>query len=152
MVRLIREIVEQHHYRYGSPQVREVLRRDYGRWVNRKKVACLMRKHSLNTRRKRKFIPTANSNHGLPVCKNLLNRQFYAKGGGQKWVSDTTYLCTVGGWVYLTVVLDLYDRKVVGWTLSADMESVHTTIPVLSMAFSNRTPREGLIFHSDRGV
>jgi transposase InsO family protein len=67
-------------------------------------------------------------------------------------VSDITYLRTVGGWVYLTVVLDPYDWKVIGWALSADMETVHTTIPALNMAFSNRTPRKGLIFHSDRGV
>jgi transposase InsO family protein len=81
-----------------------------------------------------------------------LDRQFHAEGGGEKWVSDPTYLRTVGGWVYLTVVLDLYDRKVIGWALSTDMETVHTTIPALQMAFSDRAPREGLIFHSDRGV
>jgi transposase InsO family protein len=111
-----------------------------------------MRENGLNARGRRKFIPTTNSNHGFPVCENLLNRQFHAEGGGQKWVSDITYLRTIGGWVYLTVVLDLFDRKVIGWALSADMETVHTTIPALQMAFSNRTPGEGLIFHSDRGV
>ena len=152
LVRLIREIVEQHHHRYGSPRVREVLRRDYGKRVSRKKVARLMREHGLNARQRRKFIPTTNSNHGLPVCENLLNRQFHTEGSGQKWVSDITYLRTIGGWVYLTVVLDLYDRKVIGWALSADMETVHTTIPALEMACTNRMPGEGLIFHSDRGV
>ncbi|MDR2742275.1 MAG: DDE-type integrase/transposase/recombinase [Treponema sp.] len=62
-----------------------------------------------------------------------------------------TYLCTLGGWVYLTVVVDLYDRKVIGWAFSGDMETVHTTIPALEVAFANRKAREGLIFHSDRG-
>jgi transposase InsO family protein len=111
-----------------------------------------MREHGLNARHRRKFIPTTNSRHGLPVCENLLNRRFHAERDGQKWVSDITYLRTVGGWVYLTVVLDLYDRKVIGWALNADMETAHTAIPALNMAFSNRTPCEGLIFHSDRGV
>jgi transposase InsO family protein len=149
---LIREIVVNHHRRYGSPRVREALRRDYGKRVSRKKVARLMREHGLNARRRRKFIPTTNSNHGLPVCENILSRFFHAEGGGEKWVSDITYLRTTGGWVYLTVILDLYDRKVVGWALSADMETSHTTIPALDMAFGNRKAREGMIFHSDRGV
>jgi transposase InsO family protein len=120
--------------------------------VSQKKVAALMRENGLHARQRRKFIPTTTSHHGLPVCENLMNRQFHAEQGGEKWVSDITYLRTVGGWVYLTVVLDLYDRKVIGWALSADMETAHTTIPAVNMAFSNRTPREGLIFHSDRGV
>jgi transposase InsO family protein len=149
---LIREIAERHHFRYGSPRVRETLRRDYGKRVSRKKTARLMRENGLNARPWRKFIPTTNSNHGLEVCDNLLDRRFHAEGGGEKWVSDITYLRTTGGWVYLTVVLDLYDRKVIGWALSADLETAHTAIPAVNMAFSNRTPCEGLIFHSDRGV
>jgi transposase InsO family protein len=137
--------------------VREELRNKYGKGVSRKKAAVaaslpLMRENGLNARRRRKFIPTTNSNHGLPVCENILNREFQAQRGGEKWVSDITYLRTLGGWVYLTVVLDLYDRKIIGWAFSADMESVHTTIPALQMAFSNRKARDGLIFHSDRGV
>jgi transposase InsO family protein len=93
---------------------------------------------------------TTNSNHGLPVCGNLLNRKFYAERDGEKGVSDSTYLRTLGGWVYLTVILDLYDRKVIGWTLSADMETVHTTIPAIETDVANRKAREGLF--SDRGV
>jgi transposase InsO family protein len=86
------------------------------------------------------------------VCENLLNREFHAGQGGEKWVSDITYLRTQGGWVYLTVVLDLFDRKVIGWALSADMETCHTTIPALDMAFKNRRVQTGRLFHSDRGV
>jgi transposase InsO family protein len=152
LLRFIREIVIQHHRRYGSPRVREALRREYGKRVSLKKVARLMRENGLNARRRRKFIPTTNSNHGLPVCENLLDRQFHAEKGGQKWVSDITYLRTCDGWVYLTVVLDLFDRKVIGWALSADMESAHTTIAALKMAFKNRKAQDGLLFHSDRGV
>ena len=72
----------------------------------------------LNARRRRKFIPTTDSKHGLAVCENILGRQFRAEGGGQKRVSDITCLRACGGWVYLAVALDLFDRKVVGWALS----------------------------------
>jgi transposase InsO family protein len=152
LVRLIREIVERHHQRYGILRVREELRGVYGKQVSRKKVARLMRENGLNARRRRKFIPTTNSNHGLPVCENILDRQFHAEQGGEKWVSDITYLRTQSGWVYLTVVLDLFDRKVIGWALSAGMEAAHTTVAALEMAVKNRTPLDGLVFHSDRGV
>jgi transposase InsO family protein len=152
LIRLIRETQSAHHHRYGSPRVREALWRDHGIRASRKKVAALMRENGLNARMRRKFIPTTNSRHGLPVCDNLLDRQFHAERGGEKWVSDITYVRTTSGWVYLTVVLDLFDRKVIGWALGADMETIHTTIPALDMAVKNRTPRTGLIFHSDRGV
>jgi transposase InsO family protein len=66
-----------------------------------------MRENGLNTRGRRKFIPAANSNHGFPVCGNLLNYEFHVEGDGEKGVSASTYLCTLGGWVYLTVILDL---------------------------------------------
>jgi transposase InsO family protein len=123
---LIRIIVQQHQGRYGSPRVRETLRQDYGKRVSLKKLAHLMRKNGLNARRRGKFIPTTNSNHGLPVCANLLNREFQAERAGAKWVSSyqryaITYLRTLGGWIYLTVVLDLYDRKVIGWAFSSDI-------------------------------
>jgi transposase InsO family protein len=84
-----------------------------------------------------------NSNHGLPVCENILNRDFHATRPGEKAdfqseVSDITYLHTAQGWLYLTIVLDLFDRKVIGWAFG--------------MAYMNRRPRSGLMFHSDRGV
>jgi transposase InsO family protein len=157
LLRLVREIQLAHHNRYGSPRVREAPRQEHGTRASRKKVAALMREHGLNARMRRKFIPTTNSHYGLPVCANLLDRQFHAERGGEKWVSSyqryaITYVRTASGWVYLTVVLDLFDRKVIGWALSADMEAVHTTIPALDMAAGNRAPQAGLIFHSDRGV
>jgi transposase InsO family protein len=111
-----------------------------------------MREQGLNARRKRRFIPAASSNRGLEVCENLLNREFQAAAAGTKRVSDITYLRTRDGWVYLTVVLDLYGRKVIGWALGAGMETAHTAIPALDMAFRNRRAQAGLLFHSDRGV
>jgi transposase InsO family protein len=123
LLALIREIVVKHHRRYGSPRVREELRGVYGKRVSRKKVARLMREHGLNARRRRKYVLTTNSNHGLEVCENVLDRQFDADKPGEKWVSSyrrygITYLRTSGAWVYLTVILDLFDRKVLGWALS----------------------------------
>jgi transposase InsO family protein len=151
LVRLIREIAARHHRRYGSPRIRRELRDVYGKRVSLKKVARLMRENGLNARR-RTFIRTTDSNHSLAVCENILNREFHAAKGGRKWVSDITYLRTVNGWVYLTVVLDLYDRKVIGWAVSSGMEATDTTVAALEMAVKNRTPVDGLIFHSDRGV
>jgi transposase InsO family protein len=152
LVRLIREIMIRHHSRYGSPRVREELRHDHGKRVSRKKAARLMRENGLYAKRRRQFIVTTDSRHGLPVCDNLLNREFHAEEAGTKWVSDSTYLRTISGWVFLTVVPELFDRKIIGWALSADMETVHTTIPALEMVFANRKAQEGLLFHSDRGV
>jgi transposase InsO family protein len=152
LVRLIRQIVETHHRRYGSPRVRRELLKVYGKRVSRKKVARLMRENGLNARKGKKRIPTTNSTHPFDICENILNRAFHAEHGGEKWVSDITYLRTACGWVYLTVILDLYDRKIVGWALSGDMETAHTTIAALDMAVKNRPPENGLLFHSDRGV
>jgi transposase InsO family protein len=90
LIRLIREIVTKHRRRYGSPRVRQELRQVYGKRVSLKKVARLMRENSLNARYRRKYIPTTDSRHGLPACENILNRDFYATGAGQKRVSDIT--------------------------------------------------------------
>jgi len=152
LVSLLWKIVIGNHWRYGSPRVRRELLETYGKRVSLKKVARLMRENKLNAKRRRKFIPTTDSKHTLPVCENILKREFYAERGGQKWISDITYLRTSGGWVYLTSVIDLFDRKVLGWALSLDMEAANTTIAAFVMAVNNRTPANGLIFHSDRGV
>jgi putative transposase len=152
LVRLILEIAAKHHRRYGSPRVRRELRDIYGKRVSLKKVARLMRENGLNARKSKKFIPTTDSNHALTVFENILSREFYAESVGIKWVSDITYLRTENGWVYLTIVIDLYDRKVIGWALSLGMEASETTIAAVEMAVKNRRPQGGLIFHSDRGV
>jgi transposase InsO family protein len=149
---LIREIAQKHHYRYGSPRVRETLRQDCGNRASLKKAACLMRENGLNARRRGKFIPATNSNHGLPVCENLLNREFQAATAGAKRGSDITCLRTLGGWLCLTAVLDLFDRKVIGRAFSSDLETVRTTLPTPADGLARRTAQEGLVFHSDRGA
>ena len=152
LLRLIRQIVDKHHRRYGSPRVRQELRNVYSIRVSLKKVARLMRENDLNARRRRRFIPTTDSKHAFPVYENVLNRKFHAERGGEKWVSDITYLRTLGGWVYLTIVLDLFDRKIIGWAFSERLDTANTTISALNMAVKNRTPKDNIIFHSDRGV
>jgi transposase InsO family protein len=152
LIDLIKEIVRKHRRRYGIPRVRKELWVKHGINVNHKKVARLMRKNGLNAHRKVKFIPTTDSKHSLPVCENILNREFKAEKPGQKWVSDITYLRVLGGWIYLTVVLDLFDRKVIGWSLSDNLETRNTTIRAFEMAVKNRKPQSDLIFHSDRGI
>ena len=152
-VRLIRELEEEEEqYRYGSLREKDPRRRDYGKRVSGKKAARLMREPGLHAPRRRKCIPRTNANPGLPVGEKLLDRPFHAQAGGEKWVFDSMERCTIGGGVYLTVVLDLFDRKVMGWAVSGDRESVHTTIPAVEMAFANRKAQDGLLFHSDRGV
>jgi transposase InsO family protein len=152
LLHLIKEIVENHHRRYGIPRVREELRNKYGKRVSLKKVARMMRENGLNARRKTKHIKTTDSKHNLPVCENILNQEFYAEKAGQKWVSDITYLRTIAGWLYFTVIIDLFDRKVIGWSFSNNMETVNTTVAALKMAYKNRRAEKDLIFHSDRGV
>jgi transposase InsO family protein len=98
--RLMRKTAHRHHYRYGSLRVREELRRDRGKRAGLKKVAALTRKNGLNARRRGKFIPTTNSNRSLPVCKNILNREFRAAGPGKKRVYDITYPRTLDGRVF----------------------------------------------------
>jgi transposase InsO family protein len=144
--------LQQRHGRYGSPRVRETLRQDYGKRVSLKRVAQLMRENGLNARRKKQFIPTTNSNHGLPVCESWLNREFQAAGA--KRVSAyqryaITYLWTLGGWIYLTVVLDLYDRKIIAWAFSSDMETAHTTLPACGWPFTMELFKVDLIFLCD---
>jgi putative transposase len=102
----------------------------------------------------RKFkVVTTDSNHGHTLSPNLLDRDFTASRPGQKWVSDITYVRTNQGWLYLTVVLDLFDRKIIGWSMSRNMEAGNTVIAAFKMAIRNRPVNpEELIFHSDRGV
>jgi len=140
---------DEHHGRYGSPRVWVELK-DRNIKISRKRVARLMREQGFVARRRRKWAKTTDSNHDLPVAANVLGRDFSAAFPGEKWVSDITYLCTDIGWIYLTVVIDLWDRKVIGWSIAGDLSAKHVCM-ALAMAALNRHPCAGLIFHSDRG-
>jgi transposase InsO family protein len=147
---LIKGIFEDHYGRYGSPRVWEELK-SIGLRTSRKRVERLMREQKLWARRRRKYVKTTDSSHGLVVADNILNRDFQAEYPGEKWVSDITYLRTAFGWLFLTVVIDLWDRKVIGWSMGKELTAEHVC-RAFEMAVKNRPPRKGLIFHSDRGV
>jgi len=134
---------------YGSPRVHAELRAR-GRRVGRKRVARLMRAKGLAGRKKRRFRTTTDSKHDLPVAQNLLDRNFVASAPNEKWVTDITYIWTWQGWLYLAVVLDLFSRRVVGWSI-ADHMRTELPLDALEMALGRRRPPAGLMHHSDRG-
>ena len=112
-----------------------------------------MRKIGLRSIVRKKYrIQTTDSNHIYQVSENHLNRDFTANSLGEKWVSDLTYIKTEEGWIYLTAILDLANRKVVGWALSETMRAEDTSIAALKMAFKNYPVKKTLLFRSDRGV
>ena len=136
---------------YGSDRIQKQLARE-DLIYSRSYIARLMRKMGLRSVLKKKFVITTDSSHCYPISDNLMNRNFTSYEIGEKWVSDITYVKVGNKWNYLTVVLDLADRKVVGWTLSDDMTTSNTVYKAWIQAIANRTPKANHIFHSDRGI
>jgi len=146
----IREIQHQMHHRYGTPRVtRELARR--GRSVGHNRVARILREKGLGARPKRRFRVTTKSAEGPVVAGNELDRHFSAAAVNQKWVSDITYVATAEGWLYLCVIVDLYSRRVVGWSMGTSLATELVTAAFI-MAVMRRRPPRGLMFHSDRGT
>ena len=114
-------------------------------------VRRIMRQIGLFSRVKRKFVVTTDSNHNMAVADNLLARDFRADAANQKWAADITYVPTGQGWLYFAAVMDLFSRRVVGWSLSEQIDS-KLAADALRMAISQRKPQAGLLHHSDRGV
>jgi len=149
----IKRVFELSKKRYGSPRVAFELN-SQGIKVSIPLVAKLMQDLGLRSIVKKKFRITTDSEHKFTIAKNLLNREFITGSPNQVWVSDITYLRSKEGWSYLTTIIDLYDRKVIGWSLSSRMHATQTVIPAFKMAKINRpiNNQQSLIFHSDRGV
>lgn len=148
----IRQVYEKSKGRYGSPRIAAELQ-SKGIRVSRPRIARVMKKMGLKSIIRKKYrVQTTDSKHPYQVSKNHLNREFSAERVAQKWVSDLTYVKTAEGWVYLTVILDLADRKVVGWALSETMKAEDTSIAAWKMALKVRPITNSLLFHSDRGV
>jgi transposase InsO family protein len=147
----IESIYNGSHYTYGSPRVYELLKQAEHK-VSRSLVARVMRKYGFRSIHAKKFKVTTDSSHKYPVCENILDRDFTAVRPAQKWVSDLTYIATKEGWLYLTVILDLYDRKVIGWAMSNNMSARDTTVCAWNMANLHRPITGELLFHSDRGI
>jgi len=134
---------------YGSPRVHAELRAR-GRRVSRKRVARLMGQQHLAARRRRRWVRTTDSRHALPVASNVLQRDFSPDKPNSTWATDITYVWTGEGWLYLAVVLDLFSRMVVGWSMSERIDT-QLVLAALKMAWEGRQPPQGLIHHSDRG-
>lgn len=113
-------------------------------------VCYLMRKNGIKARRKRKFVLTTDSKHDLPISPNLLERNFDVIRPNRCWVGDITYIPTDEGWLYLSVVIDLFNRGVVGWSMNETMKK-SLVINAQHMAIVARRPEPGLVMHTDRG-
>ena len=145
----IRQVFTAHQGRYGSPRLHAELR-DQGQSISRKRVARLMREAGLCAKGKRHRVVTTRRDASHPVAPNLLQRDFTATEPNQKWATDITYIPTAQGWLYLAVILDLYSRAVVGWSMSACCDE-ELVAKALQMALTRRRPKAGLLHHSDRG-
>jgi transposase InsO family protein len=137
--------------RYGSPRITIELNA-LGYKISRITVAKYMKQLGLYSKLSKKFKITTDSKHNYLVVENILNRQFLVSQPSKAWVSDITYIHTKEGFLYLTTIMDLYDRKIIGWSLSDGMSTNETTLTSWKMAIRNRNITTGLIFHSDRGV
>ncbi len=145
----IRAIHADSKKRYGSPRIHRKLR-DRGIRCGQKRVARLMQEDGIRARRARRFKATTDSKHTLPVAENVLDRQFEVAVPNARWSADITYIWTRQGWLYLAVVMDLFSRRIVGWSMQETLAR-SLVIDALAMALTARRPGSGLVHHSDRG-
>jgi transposase InsO family protein len=145
----VRAIHKANDEAYGSRRMSQALRID-GDDVGRYQAGTLMKKANVEVKQKKRFRATTDSKHNYPVAPNLLDRQFDIETPNTAWGGDITYLWTDEGWLYLAVIIDLFSRRVVGWSLSSRMK-VDLVRDALLMAIWRRKPGRGLIHHSDRG-
>ncbi len=148
----IKDIYIMSYSTYGSPRITIELN-NRGLKVSKAFVARLMRIEGIKSILRRKYVVTTDSKHNYSISDNILNREFKVDELGKVWVSDITYIKVNNNWVYLTTIIDLADRKVIGWSVSEDMTAKNTVIAAWTHARINRSINDdGLLFHSDRGV
>jgi transposase InsO family protein len=150
---LLQRIQSIHHRSrrlYGSPKVHAALKHD-GERVGRNTVARLMRSQGLYSKVSQRYIVTTESKGTRKPAANLLDRQFQAERPNQKWVSDVTFIPTREGWLFLSTILDLYSRSIIGWAMS-ERNTTELILSALEMAVSRRGDVTGVLLHSDRGV
>lgn len=148
---LIKKTFLESYHTYGTRRIKKELESHCGLIVSRRKIGKVMRQLSLNARTKKRFrVLTTNSNHNYAIACNRINQDFYASYPDQIYVGDITYIRTKEGWLYLAVVIDLFSRKVVGWSMKERM-TTNLVNDALFMAIKRRSPSKGLIYHSDRG-
>lgn len=149
MLAAVKDIAEASGYSYGARRMKRALNA-LGYPVGRRKARSLMREAGVRARYRKKYKVTTNSQHKQPVFENVLKRAFTVAEPDQAYVSDITYIWTQEGWLYLAVYIDLFSRRVVGWSMGSRMKARLVT-DALQMALWQRRPAAGLIVHSDRG-
>lgn len=149
MLEWIKKIAESSRYTYGGRRMRSALNA-LGYPIGIRKTKRLMKEAGVFVRYRKKYKVTTNSKHSKPLFENVLNRQFRVAEPDRAYVSDITYINTQEGWLYLAVVIDLFSRKVVGWSMSCRMKA-DLVCDALKMAIWQRKPKRGLVVHSDRG-
>jgi len=146
---LIKTIFEGQRYGCGTRVIKKALYRQ-GHQVSRRRIGRLMKQAELRCKTRKKFKATTNSKHNHPVAPNILDRQFTQTKPNHAWVGDITYVWTAEGWLYLATVIDLFSRRVVGWSMSSRMTADLVNDALLS-AIWRRKPGKGLLWHTDRG-
>jgi len=149
---LVRKIQQSHKCSggvYGSPKIHKDLV-ELGEGCSRNRVARLMQRYGIQSKLRRKFVVTTDSKNTQKAAPDLLRRNFKKYKPNQCWVSDTTFIPTRQGWLYLAIVLDLYSRSIVGWSMS-NKNDAQLVCDALTMAVWRRKPKPGLIIHSDQG-
>lgn len=149
MLALIRAIHAEIKGAYGSPRVTKELR-GRGFPASKERVERLMRENGIKARHKRRYKATTDSRRSLPVAPYLLERNFTPTAPNQVWTADLTYIWTDEGCLYLAIVLDLFNREIVGWSIKPRM-TADIVVDALTMAWFHRRPALGLLHHSDRG-
>jgi transposase InsO family protein len=151
--RIFRAVFQSHSASrgvYGYRKVHRDVVDDFKIACCRETVRRIMRESGLKARSRRKYVVTTDSNHSLPVAENVLDRNFETKSPDRKWVAEKTYIRTLAGWLYLGVVMDLFSRRIVGWSMSDRLDS-SLVCGALKMAITHRRPPPNLLHHSDRG-
>lgn len=149
---LLAHIREQHHLSlgsYGRPRMTQELK-ELGLSTGHRRVGRLMRDNGIRVVRTRKYKVTTDSNHRFNIAPNLLNRNFMADQPNQKWAGDISYIWTRQGWLYLSVMMDLHSRRIIGWAVSNRLKQ-DLALQALNRAVALRNPPPGLIQHTDRG-
>jgi putative transposase len=146
----IREAYGRGRGTYGSPRITAELK-DNGIPCGKNRIARLMKRHGIMAKTKRRFKATKRSKHDFLVADNLLNQRFSTDVANKIWVSDITYIWTREGWLYLAAILDVFNRKIIGWSMD-DRLSHEVIADALCKAIRQRKPKAGVLFHSDRGT
>ena len=148
---LVKDTFIGSHQTYGTRRLKKRLETLYGLVLSRRCIGHIMKKLGLNTKTKRRFrVLTTDSNHNYAIAPNRLSQDFYTSSPNTIYVGDITYIPTQEEWLYLATVIDLYSRKIVGWSMDKNMTSTLVN-DALFMALKTRSPEKGLVWHTDRG-